>query len=181
MGAAVVLAVCRDDQHRFSKRPASSVLLVAGVGVDGDAHAGTTVQHRSRVAVDPSRPNLRQVHLLPVEFHDEAREHGYVLGPGDLGENVLTSGLDLLELPRGTLLRLGTEAVVRVTGLRNPCRQIDAFRPGLLRLAVRRDDNGQVLRRAGVMSVVVAGGTVAPGAPIDVVVPPPPYQPLAPV
>jgi MOSC domain-containing protein YiiM len=181
MGAAVVLAVCRDDQHRFSKRPASSVRLIAGLGVDGDAHAGTTVKHRSRVAVDPSRPNLRQVHLLPVEFHDEAREHGYELGPGDLGENVLTSGLDLLALPRDTLLRLGMEAVVRVTGLRNPCRQIDAFRPGLLRLAVRRHEDGQIRRRAGVMSVVVSGGTVAPGAPIDVVVPPPPNHPLAPV
>jgi MOSC domain-containing protein YiiM len=181
MGAAVVLAVCRDDQHRFSKRPASSVRLIAGAGVEGDAHAGTTVKHRSRVAVDPSRPNLRQVHLLPVEFHDEAREHGYALGPGDLGENVLTSGLDLLTLPRDTLLRLGTEAVVRVTGLRNPCRQIDAFRPGLLRLAVRRDEDGQVLRRAGVMSVVVAGGTVAPGVPIDVVVPRQPHHSLEPV
>jgi MOSC domain-containing protein YiiM len=173
-----VVGLARDGEHRFSKVPQERLLLVEGHGVEGDAHAGATVQHRSRVAVDPSQPNLRQVHLLAAEFLEEARRHGYVVTIGDLGENVLTSGIDLLGLPRDTLLHLGPEAVLRITGLRNPCAQIETFRTGLLRLAVGRDESGAVVRKAGVMAVVVAGGTVGRGDIVTAVLPPEPHHRL---
>jgi MOSC domain-containing protein YiiM len=192
-----VVAVSRDETHRFSKVPVESITLVAGLGVLGDAHAGTLVQHRSRVRRDPNQPNLRQVHLLHAEVFDEARALGYELQPGDLGENVLTSGLDLLALPAGTLLDLGGP-VVRLTGLRNPCAQINAFRPGLLKVVLVRTDGSPtdqpapstgspdsatapVIRKAGVMAVVERGGDVVPGRPITVILPDAPHAPLAPV
>lgn len=178
---AVVVGVAKDGTHRFSKVPQEAIELVAGHGVRGDAHAGTTVKHRSRVARDPSQPNLRQVHLIHRELLDLAREHGYELGAGDLGENVLTSGVDLLDLPRGTLLQLGADAVVRITGLRNPCHQIDDFRKGLLKLVVGRDEVGRIVRRAGVMSVVESGGVVRVGDPITVTLPALPHEILEPV
>lgn len=174
----VVLGVSKDYHHRFSKQPCESITLVEGLGVDGDAHAGITVQHRSRVAVDPTQPNLRQVHLIHSEFFDEAREHGYELSQGNLGENVLTAGLDLLSLPRHTRIHLGGQAVVRVTGLRNPCQQINEFRSGLLKVAVTRDKNGELVRKAGIMGVVEHGGSVHPGDTIRVELPPEPYLPL---
>lgn len=176
----VVVAVCRDDRHRFTKTPQDEVVLLEGLGVEGDAHAGTTVQHRSRVRRDPTAPNLRQVHLLADELLGELRAAGHDVGPGALGENVLVRGLDLHALPTGTRLHLG-EAVVQVTGLRNPCRQIDAFSPGLLGLVVGRDTTGAVVRRGGVMAVVERGGRVRPGDPVAVVLPAPPYGVLEPV
>ncbi len=177
----VVVAVCVSASHTFSKEPAAGVELVAGHGVLGDAHAGPTVKHRSRVKRDPTQANLRQVHLIHREFLDLAREHGYDVAPGGLGENVTTSGVDLLALPRDTRLRLGADAVVRVTGLRSPCSQIDDFRAGLLRLAVGRDEAGEIVRRTGVMAVVEAGGVVRPGDPIAVTLPDGPHLRLEPV
>lgn len=179
-GGPVVAAVSRDAAHRFSKVPQASLTLLQGLGVEGDAHAGTTVQHRSRVRRDPAAPNLRQVHLLGSELLDELRSAGHDVGPGDLGENLLTSGLDLHALPTGTLLHVD-DAVLRVTGLRNPCQQIDGFSPGLLGLVVGRDDTGAVVRRGGVMAVVERGGVVHPGAAIDVGLPAAPYSALQPV
>lgn len=179
--APAVVGVSKDATHRFSKVPADEIELVAGHGVVGDAHAGTTVKHRSRVAKDPTAPNLRQVHLIHTEFFDLALEHGYELDAGDLGENVLTRGVDLLDLPRGTLLRLGSDAVVRITGLRNPCQQINDFRAGLLKLAVTRDEAGEIVRRTGVMSVVEVGGVVRTGDPIEVELPAEPHERLEPV
>lgn len=176
-----VLAVCASPTHTFSKAPAASVELVAGHGVVGDAHAGPTVRHRSRVKRDPTQPNLRQVHLIHREFLDLAREHGYDVAPGGLGENVTTAGVDLLGLPTDTLLRLGADATVRVTGLRNPCSQIDDFRAGLLRVAVGRDDVGEIVRRTGVMAVVEVGGVVRPGDPIEITLPDGPHRRLEPV
>jgi MOSC domain-containing protein YiiM len=155
--------VHRDGSHRFSKQSVPEIRLVAGLGVEGDAHAGTTVQHLSRVRRDPTEPNLRQVHLIATELLDELVALGYDVHPGQLGENVTTTGVDLLGLPTGTLLRLGDEAVVEVTGLRNPCVQIDRFRPGVLREVLRTADDGTVVRRAGVMAVVRVGGTIRPG------------------
>ncbi|WP_238694268.1 MOSC domain-containing protein [Nocardioides daphniae] len=137
MSSPRVVAVCRDGEHRFSKTPVEAIALVAGRGVEGDAHAGEHVQHRSRVRRDPLQPNLRQVHLIHAELFDEARAAGHELSPGDLGENVTTGGLDLLALPVGTLLDLGGP-VVRLTGLRNPCAQINTFRPGLLKVVLAR-------------------------------------------
>lgn len=175
---ASVTAVSKDDAHRFSKLPCDGITLVEGVGVDGDAHAGKTVQHLSRVAANPDEPNLRQVHLIHAELLDEVRAHGYDVAPGDLGENVLTRGLDLLSLPRDTVLRLGDAASVRVTGLRNPCVQIDGLGKGLLGLVVGRDEHGGIVRKAGIMSVVLSGGAVRPGDRITVELPPEPHARL---
>lgn len=176
-----VIAVSRDDVHRFSKPVVDEVTLVEGWGIEGDAHAGTTVQHRSRVARDPSQPNLRQVHLLHAEVFDEVADAGYHLEPGQMGENVTTRGVDLLSLPTGTVLHLGDEACVRVTGLRNPCQQINGFEPGLLREVLGRDEDGAVVRKGGVMSVVVTGGVVRTGDRIWVELPAGEQQALQPV
>jgi MOSC domain-containing protein YiiM len=178
---ASVVAVSRDSEHRFSKPVVDEIVLIAGWGIEGDTHAGTTVQHRSRVARDPTQPNLRQVHLMHAELFDEVRASGFTVEAGQLGENVTTRGVDLLALPAGALLHLGDDAVVRVTGLRNPCQQINGFEPGLLREVLGRSEDGVVERKGGVMSVVVAGGTVRPGDGIRVTVPEGPLLPLEPV
>ena len=174
----VVVAVARDPGHRFSKAAEASIRLLAGLGVEGDAHCGATVQHRSRVAQDPTQPNLRQVHLLAAEFLDEAAQAGFAMAAGQMGENLTLRGLDLLALPRGAVLRLGGEAEVEVTGLRNPCAQIEAFRPGLLALTLRRTAEGGLIRRAGIMGIVRRGGTVRPGDRVIVTLPPGPQLPL---
>ncbi|MDM7888707.1 MOSC domain-containing protein [Curtobacterium sp. RHCJP20] len=176
-----IVAVARDTEHRFSKPVVEEITLVAGWGVEGDAHAGTTVQHRSRVARDPSQPNLRQVHLLHAEVFDEVAAAGHVVVPGDMGENVTTRGVDLLGLPTGALLHLGDEACVRVTGLRNPCQQINDFDPGLLRAVLGRAEDGTVERKGGVMGVVVTGGVVRAGDAVRVELPAGEPQPLVPV
>ena len=170
--------MARSAGHSFSKAPQPSVRLLAGLGVEGDAHQGVTVKHRSRVARDPSQPNLRQVHLIHAELYDELRAAGFAVEPGDLGENVTTQGVDLLGLPAGTLLRLGAEAVVEITGLRNPCAQLDRFRPGLLAAVVGRDAHGQIVRKAGIMSVVRAGGELRTGDAIEIELPAPPHRAL---
>ncbi len=175
---AEVVAVARDGRHRFSKEPQGEIRLLDGLGVEGDAHCGETVKHRSRVAVDPTQPNLRQVHLLPEELFAELAALGLDVGPAQMGENVTTRGLALLDLPVGTLLRLGASAVVEVTGLRNPCQQIEAFRPGLLAAVLGRDAEGRIVRKAGIMGVVREGGVVRPGDRITVELPPPPYRRL---
>jgi MOSC domain-containing protein YiiM len=170
--------VARSAGHSFSKTPQPSVTLLVGRGVEGDAHAGATVRHRSRVARDPSQPNLRQVHLIHLELYDELRAAGFAVEPGDLGENVTTRGIDILDLPVGTRLRLGAEAVVEITGLRNPCAQLDRFRPGLLAAVVGRDARGRVVRKAGVMGVVLAGGELRAGDAIEIELPAPPHRAL---
>ena len=164
--------------HRFSKPTLPEILLIAGEGVAGDAHRGVTVKHRSRVRVDPTQPNLRQVHLIHGELHDELVGRGFDVGPGVMGENVTTRGLDLLDLPRGALLRLGAEAVVEVTGLRNPCRQLEAYQAGLLAAVLDRDAEGNLIRKAGVMGIVLVGGRVRPGDPIAVTLPGRPHARL---
>jgi MOSC domain-containing protein YiiM len=177
MGGSVS-AVSSNGTYSFTKPNRESVRLLEGLGVEGDVHAGTTVKHRSRVARDPSQSNLRQVHLIHEELFEEVREAGFTVAPGELGENVTTRGIDLLALPAGTLLRLGDEAVVEVTGLRNPCLQIDNFQDGLLKQVVGRDADGSLRRRAGIMSVVVRGGVVRPGDPVEVELPDGPHRPL---
>jgi MOSC domain-containing protein YiiM len=177
----VVTAVSRSATHTMSKRNEAVIRLVAGLGVEGDAHAGETVKHRSRVRRDPTQPNLRQVHLIHAELHDELAAAGFEVAPGRLGENVTTRGVDLLALPAGTRVRLGNSAVVVVTGLRNPCTQLDGIQPGLMEATLSRDEQGELVRKAGVMSVVVETGEVRPGDPIRLEVPAPPHQPLRPV
>jgi MOSC domain-containing protein YiiM len=167
------------NAHTFSKAQEPALTLLAGLGVYGDAHCGSTVKHRSRVAIDPNQPNLRQVHLLSAEILEALNAQGYRLKPGDLGENVTTTGVDLHALPTGTLLRLGDSALIALTGLRNPCHQIESFRDGLLRHVVSRDRNGNIVRRAGVMAIVVQGGDVHCGDLIVAQLPPPPHTALA--
>ncbi len=173
-----VLAVSARAGHHFSKTPREAITLIAGIGVEGDGHAGERVKHRSRARYNPTLPNLRQVHLLPAELLDEVATVGFTVQPGDLGENVLTTGIDLVALPKGTRLRLGEAAEIEITGLRNPCVQIDRFREGLLEQVVEKDAEGAIIRKAGVMSIVLTGGIVRPGDPIHVTLPPEPHQPL---
>lgn len=174
---ASVLAVSRSASHSFSKKRALFITLIAGLGVEGDAHAGVTVKHRSRVAVDPSQPNLRQIHLVHAELFDELRPKGFDIGPGDIGENITTEGIDLLGLPAGALITIGA-AVIEVTGLRNPCIQLDRFRPGLTQAVLDRDSAGRLVRKAGVMGIVRSGGMVTPGDAIGVTLPAPPFRAL---
>jgi MOSC domain-containing protein YiiM len=175
---AVVVAVSRGAAHSFSKPNVEAIRLLDGLGVEGDAHAGVTVKHRSRVAADPTQPNLRQVHLIHAELFDELAAKGFSVAPGQMGENVTTRGIDLLGLPVGARLRLGASAVVEITGLRNPCAQIDAFRPGLLKAVLDHDRDGTLVRKAGIMGVVLAGGEIRPGDPIAVELPPAPHRRL---
>ncbi|MYQ78897.1 MOSC domain-containing protein [Streptomyces sp. SID4923] len=171
-------AVSRNETYSFTKPNRDSVTLLAGLGVEGDVHAGVTVKHRSRVAQDPTQPNLRQVHLIHEELFEEVRALGFEVAPGAIGENITTRGIDLLSLPVGTLLHLGEEAVVEVTGLRNPCMQIEDFQGGLLKQVVGRDEAGNIVRKAGIMSVVTAGGVVRPGDPVRIELPAEPHRPL---
>ncbi len=177
----IVTAVSSSPAHLFSKTNQERIELLEGLGVAGDAHMGATVKHRSRVARDPSQPNLRQVHLIHAELHDELRAAGFAVAAGQMGENITTRGVDLLGLPAGTRLHLGATVVVELTGLRNPCLQIEAFQTGMLAAVLDRDAQGQLVRKAGVMGVVLAGGAVLPGDAIRVELPPPPHNPLAPV
>jgi MOSC domain-containing protein YiiM len=178
LGPVEVIAVsCRAD-HNVSKRNRDSIRLLAGLGVEGDAHAGETVKHRSRVRADPTQPNLRQVHLIHSELHDELREQGFDVTPGAMGENVTTRGVDLLGLPTGTRLRLGEDAVVEVTGLRNPCTQLDGLQEGLMAAVLDRDAEGNLVRKSGIMGVVLTGGEVRPGDSIEVELPAPPHRAL---
>jgi MOSC domain-containing protein YiiM len=176
-----VQAVSCSPTHTFAKSNQGSIRLLTGRGVERDAHLGKTVQHRSRVARDPSQPNLRQVHLIQGELHDELRAAGFVVSAGQMGENVTTRGIDLLGLPTGTRLHLGERAVVEVTGLRNPCLQLDHFQPGLMAAVLSRDEHGALKRLAGVMAIVLADGVVRPGDSILVELPPVPHRSLQPV
>jgi len=173
-----VVSVSSRIGHHFSKTPSLSIRLLKGLGVAGDAHMGETVKHRSRVRKDPTQPNLRQVHLMHAELFDELRLKEFVVQPGDLGENITTSGLGLLALPAGTRLHLGASAVVEITGLRNPCIQIDHFQKGLMAATLDRDADGNLIRKAGVMGIVIAEGGVRPGDAIRVETPAEPHRAL---
>ena len=175
---SIVTAVWSSATHTFAKYSQPELTLIEGEGIAGDAHRGATVKHRSRVAVDPTQPNLRQVHLIQGELFDELAAQGFGVQPGQMGENITTRGIALLDLPRDTELRIGTDVVLRVTGLRNPCPQIENFEAGLLKAVVGRDADGEVVRKAGVMSIVLTGGVVKPGDAITVRLPAPPFEKL---
>jgi MOSC domain-containing protein len=181
LNGGVVTAVSRSPGHTMAKPNQASITLIEGIGIDGDAHSGATVKHRSRVQRDATKPNLRQVHLIHAELHDELTDTGFPVEPGQMGENVTTRGLDLLALPTGTRLRLGDDAVVEVTGLRNPCVQLDGIHDGLRAAVLDRDAEGRLVRKSGIMSIVVTGGEIRTGDPIAVELPPEPHEPLAPV
>lgn len=173
-----VMAVSCSTDHTFSKKPQTGITLLAGLGIEGDAHMGETVQHRSRVRQDPSQPNLRQVHLIHAELFEELRAKGFNVAAGDMGENITTQGIDLLGLPTGARLHIGQCVVVAVTGLRNPCAQLDNFQPGLMAAVLDRDKQGALIRKAGIMGIVVTGGEVRPGDVLRVELPVQPHRPL---
>jgi MOSC domain-containing protein YiiM len=175
----MVTAVSRSAKHTMGKPNERSIRLLAGLGVEGDAHQGATVKHRSRVARDAAQPNLRQVHLIHAELHDELQLAGFTVAAGQMGENITTRGVDLLGLPTGTRLRLGDTAIVEVTGLRNPCGQLNGVQPGLMAATVERDAQGNLIRKAGIMAIVLEGGHVRPGDPVTVELPAQPHRPLA--
>jgi len=175
---AIVIAVSRSPEHGFSKPNQSSICLLAGLGVEGDAHLGQTVKYRSRVAKDPTQPNLRQVHLIHSELFDELAAKGFAVVAGEMGENVTTRGIDLLNLPTGARLHLGEGAVIEVTGLRNPCVQIDRFQKGLMKAVLGKDEQGHVIRKSGIMGIVLKGGEVRPGDAIRVELPARPHRAL---
>jgi MOSC domain-containing protein YiiM len=167
--------------HTMAKPATASIRLLEGLGVEGDAHMGETVKHRSRVMQDPTQPNIRQVHLIHAELHDELRGKGFDLAPGQMGENVTTRGIDLLALPTGTRLQLGSEAVIEVTGLRSPCQQLDGIQQGLMKAVLDKDADSNLIRKAGIMAIVLTGGEVRPGDTIRVQVPAQPHSALEPV
>jgi MOSC domain-containing protein YiiM len=177
----IVEAVAKAPRHQLGKRPTSDIQLFAGLGVGGDAHAGVTVKHRSRARATPDAPNLRQVHLIHAELFDELAAKGFAVGAGAMGENVTTRGIDLLGLPRGTRLLLGEAAIVELTGLRNPCLQLERHQAGLMQAVLGRAADGSLIRKTGVMAIVVQGGTICPGDAITVTLPPGPHAPLEPV
>lgn len=176
--AGHVIAVCQSATHTMSKPKVSKIRLLEGLGVEGDAHQGVTVKHRSRVAKDPTQPNLRQVHLIHAELHDELREKGFAIAEGQMGENITTRDLDLLGLPTGTKLQVGETAVLEVTGLRNPCYQLDGLQQGLMAAVLDKDLEGNLIRKAGVMTIVLESGDVFTGDVIQIELPEEPHQPL---
>lgn len=178
---ASVISVSKGDQHAFSKTVTEFIELLSGHGVDGDAHSGTTVKHRSRVAANPDQPNLRQVHLLHAELIDELQQQGFDVSPATLGENITTRGLDLLSLPTNTQLDFPSGAQLIVTGLRNPCAQLDNYQQGLTAATLDRDEQGQLIRKAGIMAIVTSGGRVVAGDNIHITLPAKPHLPLMPV
>jgi MOSC domain-containing protein YiiM len=178
---SIVIAVSRNAKHKFSKPVWESINLLEGLGVEGDAHMGVTVKHRSRVRRDPTQPNLRQVHLIHAELIDELRRRGFAVSPGAMGENITTRGVDLLALPCGARLHIGADAMIEVTGLRNPCIQLDKFQPGLMQATLGRDDAGKLIRKTGIMAVVRTGGTVRADDLVRVVLPDGPLRVLEPV
>jgi MOSC domain-containing protein YiiM len=181
MPPPIVAAVHCSPAHTMRKPTSDAIRLLVGLGVEGDAHCGATVKHRSRVAQNPQQPNLRQVHLLHAELHDALAAAGFTVAAGQMGENVTTRGLDLLALPTGTRLHLGDGAIVELTGLRNPCVQLDGIQPGLMAATLDRDGEGNLIRKAGVMAIVIRGGVVRGGDPVQVVLPATPHRRLAPV
>jgi MOSC domain-containing protein YiiM len=174
---ATVIAVACDSEYQFSKQTQNSIRLLEGLGIEGDAHSGKTVKHRHLVKKNPATPNLRQVHLIHEELFDELRIQGFDLQAGDIGENVLTRGIDLLGLPKGTRLTIG-KAVIEVTGLRNPCYQLDKFKKGLMKACIDNDADGKIVFKSGIMSIVIASGVIKPGDVISIELPDKPHQTL---
>ncbi len=172
-----VVAVSSSSKHSFSKENKQSINLVEESGVEGDAHFGSTVKHRSRVAQNPNQPNLRQVHLIHSELFEDLKGR-YTIEPGQMGENITTVGINLLDLPTDTLMYIGTTAIVKITGLRNPCAQIDHFKPGLLKAVLDKDTEGNLIRKAGIMGIVLQSGEVKSGDSIRIKLPSKPYKKL---
>lgn len=178
MEKATVKSVSKSGSHTFSKYNCESILLLEGLGVESDAHMGEKVKHRSRVAQDPNQPNLRQIHLIHRELFDELMEKGFLVNDGQMGENITTQGIDLLNLPKDAILSIGSTAKIKITGLRNPCAQIDSIQKGLMKAVLDKDEAGNLVRKAGIMGIILAGGEVKKGDPISVELPQQPHVKL---
>ena len=175
MNKAIVKSVSKSSSHTFSKFNCEKIVLLKGLGVEGDAHMGKTVKHRSRVSKDPNQPNLRQVHLIHSELFEELKEKGFTVQDGEIGENITTKGIDLLALPKDTVLSIGNTAKVKITGLRNPCKQLNSVKNGLMKAVLSKDENGNVIRKSGIMGIVLEGGDITIGNKIRVELPPKPH------
>jgi len=173
-----IIALSKSEKYTFHKYNCEQIKLLKGLGVEGDIHMGKTVKHRSRVAHDPSQPNLRQVHLIHSELLEELKEKGFIVKPGELGENITTAGIDLLGLSKGTILEIGETVKIEITGLRNPCKQLNTFQSGLLKAVIDKDEEGNLIRKSGVMSIVLEGGVVNVNDEIAVKVPEGSHIPL---
>ncbi|BDS12158.1 MOSC domain-containing protein [Aureispira anguillae] len=173
-----VVALSKRASHQISKINHTQLKLLEGIGVEGDVHAGKTVKHRSRVAIDPNQPNLRQVHLIHSELFEELLSKGFQISAGQMGENITTQGIKLLELPKDTLLYIGEQAIVKITGLRNPCHQLNGLQEGLLKAVLDKDEQGNLIRKAGIMGIVLRGGSIALDDVIRIELPPLPFLPL---
>jgi len=178
MKKAVVLSVSLSERHTLQKRRMERIQLLKGLGVEGDAHMGKTVKHRSRVAKDPTQPNLRQVHLIHHELHEELQSKGFPVEAGEMGENITTRGIDLLKLPKDTILEIGPHARIQLTGLRNPCHQLETIHKGLMKAVLGRDEKENLIRKAGVMGIVLEGGVIEAGDAIEIKLPPRPHLPM---
>jgi MOSC domain-containing protein YiiM len=172
-----VVAVHRKEEYGVFKEIQESVHLVKGFGVQGDAHMGTLVQHRYNKKQNPNQPNLRQVHLIQAELFDDLKELGLIVKPGEMGENITTRNIDIINLPLDTKLHLGDSAILQLTGLREPCGQLNTVQKGLKNAVL--DESGK--SRVGVMSVVLRGGAVKADDLIRVELPSEPHQDLQPV
>lgn len=176
MKSGIVVAVSKSSKHSFSKENCEKIKLLAGLGVEGDAHMGEKVKHRSRVRQNPDQPNLRQVHLLHCEIFDELSTKGMDIKPGEIGENISTRGIELLNLPKDSILEIGNQAKIQITGLRNPCAQLDGLQKGLMKALLDRDEEGNLIRKSGIMGIVLQGGEITKGDEIHVFLPPEPHQ-----
>lgn len=173
-----VTSVNKSKTHSLKKWNEQSIELLEGLGVKDDAHMGKTVKHRSRVAKDPLQPNLRQVHLIHSELHTELKEKGFQVSAGEMGENITTEGVDLLNLPENTVLNIGAQSQIKITGLRNPCSQLEGIQPGLMKAVLDRDESGGLVRKAGIMGIVLHGGAINVGDPIEIELPSLPHSKL---
>jgi len=173
-----IIALSKSDAHTFNKYNCEKISLLQGLGVDGDAHLGKTVKHRSRISKDPLQPNLRQVHLIHSELFDELAEKNFFVAPGDMGENITTQGIDLLNLPRHAILKIGASAAIQITGLRNPCSQLESIKKGLMKAVLDQDEHGNLIRKAGIMGIVLQGGDVFVGDEILIHLPDHPFEKL---
>lgn len=173
-----ILGVSKSQSHTFTKFSCEHITLIKGLGIKGDAHMGKTVKHRSRVLKDPTQPNLRQVHLIHSELFEELKQKGFYIINGEMGENITTIGVDLLGLPKSTILKLGEKVKIRITGLRNPCNQLNSIKEGLMKAVLDTDENGGLIRKAGIMGVVVEGGEISVGDEIEILLPEEPYHKL---
>ncbi|GAA3595784.1 MOSC domain-containing protein [Flavivirga amylovorans] len=178
MKEGIVKSVSKSRTHTFSKNICDKIILIKGLGVEGDAHMGEKVKHRSRVAKDPNQPNLRQIHLIHSELFKELKNKGFKVLDGELGENITTEGIDLLNLPKNTILTIGDTSKIKITGLRNPCKQIDLIQKGLMKAVLDKDKEGNLIRKAGIMGVVLEGGEIKVGDKIIIELPQKPYVKL---